>query len=68
MSAYTVATSRASRDRTWWAKWEMGSVSLFGYSDLRDATDEEAELMEKVVWNQDSQEDRERLRKLIERI
>lgn len=67
MGAYSVATNNRTGDRTWWVKWEMAGAELSGYSQIRDADDEESALMEKIVWNKDGHNDRERLRKLIER-
>jgi hypothetical protein len=65
VSAYSVATNNTTRSRTWWVKWEMAAAEMSGYSQIRDATDEEAALMEKVVWNRETDADRERLLELI---
>lgn len=59
MSAYSVSPSVG----TWWANYEMGAEPASG--DVRPATAEESALMDKVVWDRDTEDDRSALRRLV---
>jgi hypothetical protein len=52
--------------KVWWAHWQAPH-GLAGTEALRDATDEEAALMEKVVWDRDNPSDLDRLKELLQR-
>lgn len=62
MSAYKVGTN-STGDRVWWG-WQ-GAGFESHHSNVRDATSEEAALMEKVCWDRDTDADRKKLRELI---
>jgi hypothetical protein len=64
MSAYSVAQNQ-SGDWTWWLNWEMASSYTGAYKNIRPATAEESALMDKIVWETDTPEDRKRLRELL---
>jgi hypothetical protein len=63
MSVYKVATTSLGA-RVWWPHWQL-PYGLPNCRDIRDATDEEATLMEKVVWDRDTPLDLEKLRDMI---
>lgn len=63
MAVYQIATN-SKGERVWWAGYDLPG-GLPGSSQQRDATEEEAALMEKVIWNRDSFGDLERLRELL---
>lgn len=64
MSAYKVAISPHG-DPIWWVGYEMASADLSQYSNIRDATPEEAALMERVVWDRHTDADCKMLKALI---
>lgn len=57
MSAY-----RVSSHGHWWAVWQMPHHNPPG---TRDATEEEAALMDKVVWETATRKEVSRLRELV---
>ena len=63
MSAYKVGRTRQG-DVVWWVAWQLPH-GVPGVSDVRDATDIEAELMERFEWHRDTPGDRERLKTLL---
>jgi hypothetical protein len=66
VSTYKVATN-STGERIWCAGYDMAhcDMPLLGYSDIRDASAEEAALMDKVVWGSDSEADCRKLKELI---
>ena len=65
MYAFKIATTSKGA-RVWWAHWQCPH-GLPGAIDIRDATQEEAALMEKVVWNRDTAADLDKIKALIAR-
>lgn len=65
MAAFRVGTTSMGA-RVWW-DWQ-GAGFEENCSNVRDATDEEAALMEKVVWDNDTPADLDKLKQLIARI
>lgn len=65
MAAYKIGETREGA-RVWWANWQSPH-GMPGTTIVRDASDEEAKLMERVVWEQDTQADLDRLKSLIQR-
>lgn len=63
MAAYKVGETRTGV-RIWWASW-MSHGGYAGVKTIRDASQEEQELMEKVVWDNDTPADLDRLKRLI---
>ena len=55
-----MAAYRVSKDGKW-AESHLGVIV-----DGRMATDEEAEIMDKIVWQKDTPADRERLHQLLQ--
>jgi hypothetical protein len=64
MAAYKVATTLQG-SRVWWPHWQLPN-GIPGYTSIRDATDEESALMEKIVWDKDTPADLEKLKALIQ--
>lgn len=54
-----MAAYRIDDNGNWWEIWQRP------HEPGRDATAEEAALMEKVVWDNDTSADRQRLRDLL---
>lgn len=65
MSAYRVGTTPKGA-RVWWG-WDGRGIEASCF-DVRDATDEEAALMDKVVWHNDTPADLDRIKVLIGRL
>lgn len=64
MSAYSVMQDSLG-GWVWWENWRMASASLGDYKNIRPATNEESALMDKVVWDTATAEERGKLRALI---
>ena len=64
MAAYHVGTN-STGDRTWWDYQGRGFEAYF--SDVREATAEEATLMGKIIWGNHTSEDIATLKELIAR-
>lgn len=60
MAAYIVGTSYSGR--VWRESWQQIHLE-----DERPATAEESALMNKVIWNNDTAEDRAKLRALLQK-
>lgn len=63
MAKYRVGTS--GNHRVWWAGWELPHADFQDYKDIRDATEEESALMDKIVWGSDTPADCVKVRELI---
>ena len=62
MAAYKVGTD-STGVRVWW-NWQ-GAGFESHHTDVRDATPEEAALMDKVIWDTDTPDDCRRIKELI---
>ena len=65
MAAYKVATTPEGA-RVWWAHWQLPH-GVPNHSEIRDATEEESALMQKVIWDQDTPNDLDKIKELIQR-
>jgi hypothetical protein len=52
--------------RVWWANWQLPGGAPWT-KVIRDATDEETALMEKVMWDRATPRDIDKLKELIQR-
>lgn len=64
MATYKIGQTREGA-RVWWAHWQS-PYGMPGTVVVRDATNEEAALMEKVVWERDHPTDLEKIKTLIQ--
>ena len=62
MAVYHVGTN-STGERVWW-DWQGRSFASH-HTDVRDATPEEAALMEKVIWDRHTDADCRRIKELI---
>lgn len=67
MSAYSVGRTKDG-NVSWWENWTAARNPIGAYEHVRPATDEEAEIMTKVVWDNDTEADRAKLRLLLGRV
>lgn len=63
MARYRVGTSPGG-SRVWWAAWELPHADMQQYSDVRDSTEEETALMDKIVWGSATPDDCRKVREL----
>ena len=62
MAAFHVGTS-STGERVWW-DWQGRSFESH-YTDVRDATPEEAKIMERIVWGNDLPGDCRKVKEMI---
>lgn len=64
MAVYNVGTD-STGVRVWW-NWQ-GRGFADHHTEVRDATPEEAALMDKVIWDKDTPDDCRQIKELIQR-